>query len=217
MRFDDASRRESTFYASPALRECNATGCTYPAACTINRRASTVYRLIKTSVRKTQNNKGDMKKPDPEVYILIDHHRVIASLYDIQLDLRDPKPVDALIPLMDRYEVISTPQELYDKHLIRNPISASKALDLSLHKRLNDYVDFPILPFYNTTFEDPKEFYYYPDINMIISPKPVKTFQVCTKDLDQPRAWNRGLKWAVFSGTTYHFQIKSLRIERRFY
>ena len=158
-----------------------------------------------------------MRTFDPETYILINHHQVIASLYDIQPDMQDPKPLNALIPLMERHEVISTPQELYEKHLIRTPISATKALDLSLHKRLND-TDFPTLPLYNTTFEDPLKFYHYPEINTIISPVPLKTFQVCTKDLDQPRAWSVGRKWAVFSdGSSYHLHKKSLKISGRFF
>ena len=155
-------------------------------------------------------------KIDPETYILINHHRVIATLFNMEPDVLDPKPLQFLLSLMERKDIIETPQELYDKHLIRSPICATKALDLSFNTRSDS--DFPNLPIYNTTFEDPKMFYHYPDINVIISPLPVKSFQVSTKDVEQPKAWSVGRKWAIFSDeSTYHLHKKSLKIKGFFF
>ena len=149
---------------------------------------------------------------DQETYVLINHHRVIADLHEIEPDLNNPKPLELLILAMQRKEVIQTPQELYEKHLVRKPINENKALDLSLNKRSE------LVPWYNTTLEDPQMFYHYPDINMIISPVPVKSFQVSTKNLDNPKAWSVGHKWAIFSysESSYHLHKKSLHIKGYF-
>ena len=115
--------------------------------------------------------------------------------------------------------VIPTPESLYDKHLVDRPIEEWKAAQLAINRRRFEGV--------TTVFEDPGKFYFYRDLEVIVSHRKVKKYRVVPvkprpglRQMVRPdypavelRVRDQGLKFAIFD-VIYHFNNeKDKRVE----
>ena len=106
--------------------------------------------------------------------------------------------------------VIPTPLSLYDKHLVDRPIEEWKAAQLAIIRGRFEGT--------TTVFEDPGKFYFYRDLEVIVSHRKVKKYRVVPVKPrpglrqmvrpDYPADWlsvrDQGLKFAIFD-VIYHF------------
>ena len=105
-----------------------------------------------------------------------------------------------------KYGVIQTPNLLYEKHIITE-FNWHTALNLSLSRFQDpDFQPGRYLKV-NTVFEDPENFYEYPEFNFIISKEPVKVYEVKqTNNNRSPIVRSLGRQWAIFNcEPNYHF------------
>ena len=96
--------------------------------------------------------------------------------------------------------VIPTPVSLFPKHLVDRPIDEWKAKQLA---RDRGRLEAP-----TTVFEDPGKFYFYPELEVIVSHRQVKKYRVTPmKPGPGLNAYEVGLQFAVFD-SVFHFDPK---------
>ena len=104
--------------------------------------------------------------------------------------------------------VIPTPMSLFPKHLVDRPIDEWKAVKLAIDRDRFEGA--------TTVFEDPETFYFYPELEVIVSERQVKKYRVVPikPRADKPptglNAYEEGLQFAVFD-SVYHFNPKKDR------
>ena len=140
---------------------------------------------------------------------LRNHYRIAVSIFKIS-DSDTRRKLQKSIQM--KHGVIPTPDLLYDKHIIRE-FKPEKAQSLSLQRFRGPDFQEGRQPKVNTVYEDPKKFYFHPDLNWIISKEPVNAYQVEQYCEGKPIVRFIGKKWAIFSGEpTYHFFFSSLQM-----
>ena len=140
------------------------------------------------------------------------HHRIVSEMYRINFPATSEQRRKVQKLMAMKYGVIPTPDLLYEKH-IKIELTAEKAILLSLSRFANPEFQPEQNPKKNTVFEDPKKFFFYEKLDLLISREPVRVFQVVQHENRDPVALFLGYKWAVFKGgPSYHFFSSTLRI-----
>ena len=165
----------------------------------------TVFQKMNSTLQGTWNQLNDSfnhqqnfwdveSQVDPR--IITDHYNVVFSYFERRMSNEDIK-----LQMNDSVSIIRTPPSLFDRHITTIPISPYKAINLAQYReRCNTMT---------TVFGDPKHFYFYSEIDLILSKVVVDCYNIVPrKDSDSLYASDMGKRWAIFekkSGSTYHF------------
>ena len=167
----------------------------------------TVFQKMNSTVQGTWNDLYEANDPpnqqnlwdfdselDPR--IINDHNNVVFSYFERCMSTEDIK-----LQMNDGVSIIQTPSNLFDRHITTIPITPYKSISFAQFRERNHTM--------TTVFDDPKQFYCYSKIDLILSKPVVDCYKIVPqRDSKKLLPFDMGKRWAIFerkSGGTYHF------------